>query len=408
MNLRHCIPEARRLFLPKLRSMLALAAFALAWATVPGFEHDALCRPGKGLDIAQFKESSRILIGKLPAMVTPRREFTLKASSSGLLDLYVEAKPGYFKAGDRLGGVDVERLSLDAELLTLGESLLREKEIPEWHLQRKSMIKQLKQQQSTLNSENNLLQQMIEDPEKYKDLLGKGTGKEFMDEQSLAKYAAELEAYLLKVDQVLDFAQSKRQEELELGELLKKFELKKLQFQLRQKEAYLTVPFDGEVQFLFPYVAGEKNYVGAGTEIALVRDKTEIFAQVPILDSDWRLLDKSRLELELKTSAGVSQADYSQSSKQESGGKERLVYTFKFSPADSPLLGNLLGGSVEAKLFYGLERTAHLIPKFLLVSANPDAFRNGGWVGLVKEVLPEHELVHVGLNSVAVASRKKP
>jgi len=392
----------------KSLSVRSCLLFALAWASIPGFEGEAEGRPRKGLEVGDFKESQRILIGRLPVMVTPRREFTLKASSSGLLDLYVEAKPGYFKAGDRLGGVDAERLSLDEDILTFGESLLQEKEIPEWHLQRKAKIKQLQQQQSTLVAESNLLGQMIKDPEKYKDLLGQGKGKEIMDADSLAKYAGELEEYLRQVDQVLDFLQSKRQEELELGELLKKFELKKLQFQLRQKEAYLTVPFDGEVQFLFPYVAGEKNYVGAGAEIAIVRDKTEMFVQVPILDSNWRLLAKPRLEVELKTSSGVSKADYAKSSKKEASGKERLIYTFKCNPSDSAGLTNLLGGSVEANLYYRLEKAAILIPKFLLVSANPDAFRTGGWAGLVKDVFPKHELVHVGLRSIAVAQEKKP
>ena len=57
---------------------------------------------------------------------------------------------------------------------------------------------------------------------------------------------------------MLSYADSVRKEELELGEIKKKFELRKMQFEMRMQEAYLTVPFDGEIEFLFPYVEGEK------------------------------------------------------------------------------------------------------------------------------------------------------
>jgi hypothetical protein len=33
---------------------------------------------------------------------------------------------------------------------------------------------------------------------------------------------------------------------------------------------------------------------------------------------------------------------------------------------------------------------------------SPDVFRAEGWGGVVKHFFPDHDLVHVGLNSVAV------
>ena len=125
------------------------------------------------LDPARFPERSRILIGKLPIMVTPRREYVLKAGTSGLIELYVPSKPGNFKAGDRLGGIDVARLKIDEELMELSESLLKEKEIPQWRLQRKTQIDQLMNQLNTIEGERKLAEQMIANPEKYNDLKNK-------------------------------------------------------------------------------------------------------------------------------------------------------------------------------------------------------------------------------------------
>ena len=77
---------------------------------------------------------------------------------------------------------------------------------------------------------------------------------------------------------MLSYVESVRKEELELGEIKKKFELRKMQFEMRMQEAYLTVPFDGEIEFLFPRRG--KNYIQAGMDVALVRDLRELHGQV--------------------------------------------------------------------------------------------------------------------------------
>ncbi len=326
----------------------------------------------------------------------------IKAGASGLIELYVPPKPGNFKAGDRLGGIGVQRIELDKELMNLSESLLKEKEIPQWHLQRKAQVDQLTTQLTTLEGERALAENMLADPKKYEDLFkGVRKGKE-MGGRSIEEYLKELKSHHKQLKEILAFIESDRKEELELGELVKKFELRKMQFELRQKEAYLTVPFDGRVSFVFPYVSGEKNYVVLGTELALVRDLKEISGQVPILDSRWRLLEKSMLELEVTVANGVALAKYAKSFKKDLSGSEKLVYSFLFDRSDNQGLMNHMAGTVEGKLFYNFGRKARLVPKFLLVSLDPEVFRKEGWKGLVKRFVPDYELLRVGLQSVAL------
>ena len=363
-----------------------------------------LAKPAE-LNLNGFRESSRILVGKLPIRVAPRREYLIKAGASGLIELYVPPKPGNFKAGDRLGGIDVQRLELDEELMTLSESLLKEKEIPQWHLQRKAQVDQLTTQLTTLEGERELAENMLADPQKYKDLFkGMRKGRE-MGGRSIEAYLDELKSHQKQLKEILAFIESDRKEELEIGELVKKFELKKMQFELRRKEAYLTVPFDGRVSFVFPYVTGEKNYVVMGTEMALVRDMKEMFGQVPILDSRWRLLEKSKLELEVAVPKGVAVATYSSSFKKDLSGTENLIYSFLFDPSGNQGLMNQMSGTVEGKLFYDFGQKARLVPKFLLVSRGPEVFRKEGWQGLVDRFVPGYELLYVGLQSVALARK---
>ena len=107
-------------------------------------------QPVRTLNPSGFRETNRVLVGEISIKVTPLREYTLKAGSTGLIELYVPTKPGSYKLGDRLGGVDTARLQLDQELMDLSESMLREKDIPQWHLQRKSQIDQLDNQLSKI------------------------------------------------------------------------------------------------------------------------------------------------------------------------------------------------------------------------------------------------------------------
>ena len=47
----------------------------------------------------------------------------------------------------------------------MSESLLKEKDIPQWHLQRRSQIEQFENQLSKIEGERSLAEQMLENPE---------------------------------------------------------------------------------------------------------------------------------------------------------------------------------------------------------------------------------------------------
>ena len=384
----------------KVSGLSLILLFFSSFSPLLGLDLD---QPVQTLNPSSFRETTRVLVGKTSIKVTPLREYTLKAGSTGLIELYVPAKPDSYKLGDRLGGVDTTRLQLDQELMDLSESMLKEKEIPQWHLQRKSQIDQLDNQLSKIEGERSLTQQMLKNPEKYKELFQSSSQGDGNHSEDLARYLNELSLHEVQIKDMLGFLKSDRKEELELGELKKKFELRKLQFEMRLQQAYLTVPFDSEVEFLFPYVKGEKNYIQAGMEVALLRDLRELHGQVPILDPDWRLLKKGKLELEIKSSTGLAIGKYLKSVSKEISGGEELIYSFKFELKDNLSLRNQLGGRTEGKLYYKLARPARMVPKFLLVSLAPEIFRSEGWHGLVEKLCPEYELLHVGLYSIAIA-----
>ena len=354
-----------------------------------------------------FKESDRLLIGKVSLKVTPLREYKMKAGSTGLFELDVPFKSASFKLGDRLGGIDTARLEIDQELMRLSESMLKEKDIPQWHLQRRSQIEQFENQLAKIEGERSLAEQMLANPEKYRELFQSSNRADVNQTEELKTYLKTLSTHEQQVKEMLIFVESERKEELELGELKKKFELRKMQFDMRMQEAYLTVPFDGELDFLFPYVEGEKNYIQAGMDVAILRDLRELNGQVPIMDPDWRLYPKNRLELEVKSPRGNIVGKYSKSTSKEVSGGDELIYSFKFDPQDNLALKNQLRGRTDGTIYLRLIKPAHMVPKFLLVSLNPGIFRRDGWSGLVEDVCSGYELLDVGLYSIAITKMAK-
>jgi hypothetical protein len=354
-----------------------------------------------------FKESDRLLIGKVSLKVTPLREYKMKAGSTGLFELDVPFKSASFKLGDRLGGIDTARLEIDQELMRLSESMLKEKDIPQWHLQRRSQIEQFENQLAKIEGERSLAEQMLANPEKYRELFQSSNRADVNQTEELKTYLKTLSTHEQQVKEMLIFVESERKEELELGELKKKFELRKMQFDMRMQEAYLTVPFDGELDFLFPYVEGEKNYIQAGMDVAILRDLRELNGQVPIMDPDWRLYPKNRLELEVKSPRGNIVGKYSKSTSKEVSGGDELIYSFKFDPQDNLALKNQLRGRTDGTIYLRLIKPAHMVPKFLLVSLNPEIFRRDGWSGLVEDVCSGYELLDVGLYSIAITKMAK-
>ena len=369
------------------------------------FKGGNLVAKQKNFNLTKFKEKNRILVGEVRFKITSLREYILKAGTTGLLELDVPYEDSFYEMGKRLGGIDVKRLELDQELMDLSESLMNEKDIPQWHLQRRSRIEQLENQLTKIEGERSLTKEMMENPLKYQKIfqgLGNGDANQTME---LELYLESLSSHEAEIKEILSYANSQRKEDLELGQMIKKFDLRKMQFDQRIHQSYLTMPFSGEVEFLFPYLEGEDNYIQTGMNVAVVRDMRELHGQVPILDPDWRLFEEKNLELSVKTRQGSAVGQFLRSYSQNVSSKDELVYSFKFDPDDHGSLRSQMGGKTEGSLYYKLPRPARLVPKFLLVSINSEVFRNSGWDGLIEKLLPEYEILQVGLYTVAIAEK---
>ena len=91
-----------------------------------------------------FKNADRILMGEIMVKVIPRREYMVKAGATGEIKLNPQFMQGMVEAGQELGGIDMESLLLQKELLEIEESFFRERKLPQSKLQRISEIVKFK------------------------------------------------------------------------------------------------------------------------------------------------------------------------------------------------------------------------------------------------------------------------
>jgi hypothetical protein len=351
-----------------------------------------------------FKESHRILVGEVLVKVLPRREYLIKAGASGELKLNYEQGKIQVEAGDELGGIDIETHQLQQDLLNIEESLLKEKKLPQAQLQRITEIDKFKERLSKIDSELRLTKKFLDNP----DLFSQVYDSDQSDEQLIQKLYSTLQDLNVSkkiFQERISYLENEKFQDLEIQEIEKKLKIKNLQFQARDREVRLTVPFSGELQYLYPYQTGERNFVTSGVDIAKVRDINEIYVDSPIYNSKWRLIPKDKLKLVLKSTTGEVVGNYFESREKNISGNAVLVYRFSFPKSKVENLRPMLDGMVDAKLYYAFEKPALLAPKFLLVSLNPVLFKERGWSGLIEELCPGFELIEIGLNQVGIRSK---
>ena len=91
---------------------------------------------GKTLPAEIFKESERILVGEIPVTVIPRREYLMKAGATGEITLTHGLGKIHYRAGEQLGGIDLEAFSLQKELLEIEEALIMDRRLPQAQIQK--------------------------------------------------------------------------------------------------------------------------------------------------------------------------------------------------------------------------------------------------------------------------------
>lgn len=359
--------------------------------------------PLAAFDLASYPRATELVLASLPADVQPIRSVRVKSPTDGLLTLRLPASGARLAEGAIWGEFDPERLKLEGEAVALARDLMAEKERPKLDLDLARNANELTERRAEIERQVGMLTRIASEPalaELYADETMGTAGAE-----EVSSLAARLRAQLALVDEVLRFAGTPRETELERRALDLKLRAQELDFERRLQEFRLVAPFEGELTLIPPPPPdGRPLRVPLGADLALLRDFSVIEARAPIRRPEWRLLSAEKLSLRrARLGRPGLTASYDRQLQQDVNGREELVYVFRF-PEDQRLAARpLSGGQVVMDLVLRLDETARIVPKIDLLLAAPAAFRDLGWDAGVASLVPDGRILAMGETHLAIA-----
>lgn len=364
----------------------------------------ALAAPGlRALDLRDYKETRQLLVGIVSAQVTPAHSLRVKSPSDGRLFLRLPGNRGtILPAGTVWAEFDPERTALEREAITLARTLLEKKERPRLQLDTDREALDLADKRAETARQLRMFQRILDDPELAGFYLESPDAGD--DRAQLGQTMERLRRQLDLMDAVLAYAGTEQHIEAESRVLDIKLRQHELDLKQREEDKRLAMPFDGEITLLIERPADDDTPVRTqlGDELALIQDYSAVRARFVVKRPELRAIAPETLHLRVSAGAVPLTAAFESRLIEETGGREELVYRFRFQDKDRATARPLAGGSLTARLYANLPQPARIIPKLDLVLAEPEAFREGDWhVGLAA-ALPGATLLAIGETELAV------
>lgn len=222
------------------------------------------------------------------------------------------------------------------------------------------------------------------------------------------------ERHHLKTDKVVEEGlMQSLDDKIELAkkELQTSREKKLAEFEKKEENFYLKMPFDGQLQYsstLKPDDNGSA-YVDANKEIASVCDDSAFYLMITISSPEITRLppESFRLVTELgngETIEGTYSHKKLEKSQGSSSSSETLAFYFKLPEKDHAQAYKMLGVNFVGKLYYLGDEDVIFISKMQLATL-PEAALTASWQELLEKVKPDYELVLIG--ETQIIARKK-
>jgi hypothetical protein len=349
----------------------------------------------------QFPQADQILLATLQVKLEPNRTITMRAPSSGRLQLR-QLEPTSFIEQDTVWGV-MEQDALDAEAtaLDLWKQQLETRQEMETQLdlplQRLQAQKQLDEVKRTLKVWE-MYQQDSERGRRTMELLGIDPGSGNPAEIERLKWEAEL------LETQLRYLQSERPvSDLELQSRRVEWEQRRLEFLKKKSLAHMNAPFSGELRLLVrPQENRSEVWVQSGEEVAVLRDLSNAILRLKPDESPWSSAHFPDLLLKVHIPGYPElQALPIREEIETSSTKQERVWVFKLETKDQQAISLLpIGSPVSVRLIQTLPSVATLISKSTLISqANA---KGEHWGALLQSIYPEVNLLAVGQTELAV------
>jgi hypothetical protein len=182
------------------------------------------------------------------------------------------------------------------------------------------------------------------------------------------------------------------------------WERRKLEFDRRQSQARLKMPFTGQLTINLPLTEGVEEYpVNSGQELAVARDLSLIRVRVTLSNPAWAGLPADQIVAMVRLPNGVElNAHFVFQKIERVQLREESVYYFEFPSDKAALAARLMGTDVSCELWLNLPQPARVVPKLSLVLQQPAAFQGRTWAQGVGAAWPGAYVLVEGQTDLAI------
>lgn len=345
----------------------------------------------------------RMRLAMLPCQLLPKSFITFHAPLAGVLRVYVNQPQTNLPAHFVWAEFEPAQFAAEAEAVEDARVRLEERERLQLELEVPRQKLRLERDFEEAGRQVAMLNLFSTNPALAEAAMSVG-GKPGSPLRPEALGKAQLELRLLR--QNLDYLEATNLAVLGIDLPAQKsdWQRRKLEFERRQAQARLKMPFPGQLTLTLPLTEGVEEYpVNLGQELAVARDLNLIRVRVVLANPAWTGLPAEKLEAVLRLpDGGELRAPYAFQKIERAQQREDAVYYFQFPPEKTARAARLIGTDIPCEIWLALPQPARLVPKLSLVLQHSGAFQSRDWAHGVAAAWPGARLAVEGQTDLAI------
>lgn len=352
-----------------------------------------------------YPQSTLIRLAILPCQIVPNSILVIPASQAGILRVYANQPQTNLPAQFVWAEFEPAAFATEAQALEKAKQKLEERE--RLHMELELPRQKLRYERELETSARQLaLLHLLATNEQAAKLSFDYPGIEGSPLRPEALANAQIEYEILS--RSLDYVRQTNWTMLgiDLPGQRADWERRKLEFDRRQDQARLRMPFDGQLTVSLPLTYGVNEFpVSLGQELAVARDISSMRLRVALSNPAWAGLPTHQIEAVIRLPNGRQlNGRFAFKKTERLQLREESAYYFQISSECSAAAATLLGMDVSCEIWLTLPRPSRIVPKLALVLHRPAAFENSDWARGIADGWPGARVLAEGQTEFAIVA----
>jgi hypothetical protein len=351
----------------------------------------------------QYPPALRMRLAQLPCQLLPKSSITMVAPLMGVLRVNVSSPQTNLDSGTIWSEFEPKLFEAEAKAIEEARVRLEDQERIQLELELPKQKLRLQRELEESQRQFAFVRLLATNPSLASMALTiPGQGANPLRPEAVGR--AEIEVGLL--ERSLGFLQSTNLAlmGIDLVGQRSEWQRRKLEFERRQSQARLRMPFKGQLTIALPLTEGVEEYpVTSGQELAVARDLSQVRLRLSLANPAWVGLAHDKLSAVLRLPSGEEvEAPFAFQKIERVQNREESVLYFTFPEERSKVAARLIGTDVACELWVKLPEPVRIVPKLTLVLQHPSAFQGRTWAQGVSALWPGAQVRMEGQTELAI------